>query len=226
MKTKFCLLVLCLAMLLSFAACSGERYDALYYVNHTDGLTYGVRGYPSRPKQIIVKSGEEVIFSEKVKIPKEVGSLGGTYGFLVDDFNFDGYADFLIADGVAGDCVSNICWVYDPSADTYVISEVLSELDNLRANSEMKAVFGFAHAYIDTPGDVQSIDTATKYVWSGGALLPEMRLTLTFYAEQDIYCFSRSLYDTEAREFSDPDDKWLTAEAYKTYDMSFLYYFK
>ncbi len=226
MKTKLCLLLLVLCTLLSLAACSGERYDSLYYTDHADGLTYGVRGSRGRPKQIVVKNGEEVLFTEKVKIPKEVGSLGGTYGFIVDDFNFDGHADFLITDGVNGDCISNICWLYDPSCDTYVISEELSALCNVRANQEMKAIFGFEQQSINKPGDVKRIDTSTKYVWSGGVPVPEMQLTLTYYAEQDIYCFSRSFYDPETRAFSDPDDKWLSAQTYQTYDMSFLYYFK
>ena len=83
MKMRLLLLLITASLLLSLAACSGERYDGLYAVDDESGLTFTVRGSGSRPKQISVKRGEELLFTTKVKIPKSIGRLGGDYGFSI-----------------------------------------------------------------------------------------------------------------------------------------------
>ena len=139
MKMRWLLLLVTLSILLSLAACSGERYDGLYAVDDESGLTFTVRGSGTRPKQISVKRGEELLFTAKVKIPKKLGSLGGDYGFSAVDLNFDGHTDFMIASDVSGDCTSYLCWLYNADAQTYEASQDLSGLYNIKADAELKA---------------------------------------------------------------------------------------
>ena len=233
MKKRLLCLLLCTVMLLALASCASERYDLLYSVE-LDGLTYCVRGSGTRAKQIVVKSGEEVLWSKKVRVDKSLGTLKGTYGFAADDLNFDGYRDLQIAIDQTGDCVESLCFLYDAAGGKYVKSEELSALYNVKANAELKAVFGFEHtyttepAYLDVPASSISTDTATKYVWRDGVLTPDIRVSITFYSESARYLYSVAYYDTETKTFFEDDakDAWLTADEYKEMDMSFLYYFK
>ncbi|MBQ8212535.1 MAG: hypothetical protein IJZ80_00875 [Clostridia bacterium] len=231
MKKRWILLLLAMSVLLSLAACSGERYDGLYAVDDESGLTFTVRGSGSRPKQISVKRDEELLFTTKIKIPRNVGKLGGNYGFFVLDLNFDGHSDFMIADGTSGDCTSYLCWLYNAETSTYTQSDSLSGLCNIKADSELKALFAFTHtytsekAYLDVPASHTTIDSTTKYVWTDGVLTPQIRASITYYSETGRYCYSVSNYDSETGDFAASDDKWLTPEEYKTYDMGFLYYF-
>lgn len=221
--------VLCLLGTLS--ACAAEKYDLLH-TQTVGSLTYCVRGNRFRAKQLVIKSGEEIVFHEKVKVSKDVGSFGGTYGLSVSDLNFDGNPDVMIADGIAGDCVSYICWLWNANTNTFVRSEELTGLCNIKADEDLHAVFGFEHtfeteqAYADAPEATISSDIATKYEWKDGKLLPQTRVSITFYSESNLYCYSVSYYDAESGSFSDSDDKWLTPEEYAKQDMSFLYYFK
>ena len=232
MKKRIVSILLTLALLLALAACSAEQYDALYVIDGENGMTFTVRGSGTRPKQIVVKNGDEIIWKTKVKIPRSVGSLGGHYGFEIIDLNFDGYNDLMLADGVSGECISYICWLYDEASGKYVRSEQLSGLCNIHADADLKALLAYTHtytmeqAYADVPASYITVDSTTKYVWNDGNLTPEVRASISYYSETEMYQYSVAVYDSENGTFADSDDKWLSPEEYKTYDMSFLYYFK
>ena len=227
------LCLLALLMLLSFAACGKEQYDLVYAVDQ-DQLAYCVRGSEKRAKQIVVKMGEEILWSEKVKVDKDVGRQGGTYGFSVLDLNFDGHKDFMIANDVAGDCISYICWLWNTEKNTFEKSEALTGLCNVKTDENLKAVFGFSHrfereeAYLDVPETTVSTDTATKYIWKDGVLTPEIRVSITHYSETAKYLYSVAYYDENTKKFEDDysKERWMTAEEYREQDFSFLYYFK
>ena len=233
MKKRLILCALALVMLFSFAACGKEQYDLVYAVDQ-DSLTYCVRGSEMRAKQIVVKRGEEILWSQKVKVDKDVGRQGGNYGFSVLDLNFDGHNDFMIADNVAGDCISYICWLWDVGQNTFVQSERLTGLCNVKADENLQAVFGFSHsferdvAYLDVPEASITTDSATKYIWKDGVLTPEIRVSITYYSETAMYLYSVAYYDEETQQFEDDytAERWMTPDEYKTQDLSFLYYFK
>lgn len=235
MKRFIALLLLFAIALLSFVSCAKERYDALYVVDDNDnGLTFSVRGSGTRAKQITVKRGEDLLWAKKVSVKKDVGTLGGHYGFEVLDLNFDGSTDFMIVNEVAGDCRSYICFLWDAEKGDYIQSKELTGLCNVKADGERKAIFGFTHtyeteeAYADVPASSITTDAATKYVWKEGALTPEIRVSVTFYSETDRYLYSVAYYDEETKEWNEAYDteRWFTPEEYARQDLSFLYYFK
>ena len=234
MKKRILLLILCISMLASLIACGSESYDLLYSVNHEDGKTYCVRGSGTQAKQLVVKSGEEVLWSVKVDVSDEVGNQGGTFGFAADDLNFDGYRDLTIYTDVSGDCYTSKCYLYNPSSGKYDYSSVLSQLNNVKGDANLKAVFGFEHtyksepAYLDVPACYISTDAATKYVWKDGALTPEIRVSITYYSETARYLYSVAYYNSTSKKFEEDFGKeiWFTAEEYKNTDTSVVYYFK
>ncbi len=233
MKQRILLFLLCAALLLpTLTACGGERHDLLSS-REIDGITYCVRGSGTRVKQLVVKEGETILWSTSVKVDRKVGTLRGTYGFEVLDLNFDGHPDLMIVTSVAGDCQAYQCWLKDPESGSYVKSEALSGLCNIQTDEKLQAVFAFSHTfrqdkeYADVQAATVTTDTTTKYLWTAdGVLVPETRASITFYSETNLYCYSVSYYNDAEKEFDDSNDKWLTPEEYREYDMSFLYYFK
>lgn len=230
MRKKILLLLLCAALLLPLASCK-ERYDLLYSEEH-DGITYCVRGTGNTAKQIVVKEGDKVLWYQGVKIDGSVGNLNGNYGFSVLDLNFDGQLDLMIAQKVEGELVSYLCFLKDPDAFNYQLSEELSELVNIKVDERLKAIFGFSQSvtYEQEYGDEKpykvSTDTTTKYVWEDGKCIPHTRVSLSYFEKTDRYCYSVAYYDEVAKEFEISNDIWLTPEEYAEEDMSFLYYFK
>lgn len=233
MKKRILLILLTLSTLLSLAGCGKEPHNLLREIE-CGGRIYCVRGSSMRAKRIVVKENDEVIWSERVKVDSSVGTQNGTYGFDVLDLNFDGFVDFLIADDVAGDCISYKCWLWDSTEGDYVLSEDLTGLCNVRIDVKMEALFAFAHTYetekeyADVPATTTTSDSTTKYIWQDGALIPQIRASITYFSETNLYLYSVAYYNEETKslEADYTKEQWLTPEEYKTHDMSFLYYFK
>lgn len=231
---KLLIVLLCISMLTTLVSCGAESGDLLYSVHHEDGKTYCVRGSGTRAEQLVVKAGDEVLWSVGVDVSKKVGDRGGSFGFSADDLNFDGYRDLSIATDVDGDCSSYKCYLYNPSSGKYDYSKVLSDLYNVKADAKLKAVFGFTHsyksepAYLDVPACFISTDSATKYVWKDGVLTPEMRVSMVYYSETSRYLYSVSYYNAKTQTFEEDYGKevWMTADEYQAADKSVVYYFK
>ena len=230
MKKRIVAGLICLLVLLGCVSCARERHDLLYSTEQGD-LTFCVRGNTTRPKQIVVKRGEEILLAQKIKVDSSVGSLDGSYGLTVLDLNFDGHNDVMVANDVFGECVSYLCWLWDNENSQFVKSESLSGLCNISVNTEKKSVFAFSHtfererAYLDVPETTIATDITTKYVWTDGVLTPNIRISLTHYSETEMYCLSIAYYDTEAKQFSIDNTKedWIKASEIGEYDLSELY---
>ncbi|MBE6553464.1 MAG: hypothetical protein E7666_03880 [Ruminococcaceae bacterium] len=231
MKKRLLAFFLCLLVLLSAPGCAAERYSLLYRLT-VGPITYCVRGNGTRPRQIVLKADDEVIWTTSVKVSSKVGAGDGTYGFEVLDLNFDGYQDFMIPNNVSGECTFYLCWLWDPESGDYRQSKELSGLANIRVNNDMKALFTFAHsyeeekAYPDAPAATISTDSTTKFIWKDGKPIPEIRASITYYSEFERYCYAVAYYDEDLEKFGDSDDRWLTPAEYAERDMSFLYYFR
>lgn len=229
MKTiKFCSLLLCAIMFLPLlASCVTERYELLYEIEQ-DGLTYCARGKDGRVKQIVVKEEGKAIWSKLVKTDKNM-ELGDTYALSVQDLNFDGYDDLLIATEVDGDCIYYDCYLRDGEKKQYTQSDALSGLCNIKADERLKSIFVFEHT-VETRDDNAFVktDKATKYFWKDGALVPDMYVALHYYSASSYkpYFYSVAYYDEELKDFGDSSDKWMTVEEYKAADLSNVYYFK
>ncbi|MBE6566054.1 MAG: hypothetical protein E7659_02985 [Ruminococcaceae bacterium] len=222
-------LLLCILMLLPIlASCSGERFHLLYEVEQ-NGLTFCARGKGDRVKQIVIKEKGKVIWSKRVNTDRKMEKIDGTYGLSVQDLNFDGYDDILIAIERNGDCIRYDCYIRVGEKPKYDLHEELSKLYNVKANAELGAIFAFEQD-IEARGSDEylRIDKTTKYFWREGALVPDMYAAVQYYSggEQTPYFYSVAYYDEELKKFGDSYDLWLTEEEYEATDWSFLYYFK
>ena len=158
-----------------------------------------------------------------------MGKIDDAYGLSVQDLNFDGYDDDLIAVEKNGECVSYECYLRVPRTDKFELDEILSAMCNVRADAELKAIFAFDQSvdYRDE-GYYITCDKTTKYLWEGNKLVPDMYSAIYHSSEniQKPYWWALAYYDGELGDFLDSDDQWLTEEEYKARDWSFIYYFK
>lgn len=226
---RFCSLLLCALLLLPLlASCATERFDLLYEIEQ-NGLTYCARGKDDRVKQIVVKENGKAIWSKRVRVDREMEKIDDTYGLLVQDLDFDGYDDILIATSREGDRIGYDCYIRVGKKGQYSLNKELSALNNVRADARLKAIFAFEQT-VEARGDnaYLSTDKVTKYFWRNGKLVPDMYAAIHYYSggDQKPYCYAVAYYDEELGDFLDSSDKWLTEEEYKETDWSFLYYFK
>ena len=226
---RLCSILLCVLLLLPLLiSCTGERFDLLYEIEQ-NGLTFSVRGSGDRVKQITVKENGKVIWSKRVRTDKKMEKIDDTYGLVVQDVDFDGYDDILIAIEKEGECIRYDCYWRVNSKPQYNLNEELSSLYNVRADARLGAIFTFSQS-TDARGDNSYLrtDKVTKYFWVDGKLVPDMYAALHYYSGggQKPYCYSVAYYDRDLGDFLDSSDKWLTEEEYESTDWSFLYYFK
>ena len=94
---RLCSFILCILLLLPLCtSCVWERHTLLYEVEQ-NGITVSARGKGERVKQIVVKENGKAIWSKSVQADKRMGKIDDAYGLSVQDLNFDGYDDVLIA---------------------------------------------------------------------------------------------------------------------------------
>ncbi len=224
-KRKFALLLLFVLLLLPAASCA-QSYETLCEITKED-TTYALLGVGDTPKKISVIRGGYVIRSLDVHPDASVGNENGCYGFYVEDANFDGMNDLILAIKKDGEVSTYDVYLAGGDGNDFSRSHQLSSLKNIRVRPEYQAVFGFDQTKTDEGGGHYSLtDKATKYVWVGGKLRPDVYAALTYYSKADLYCYSTAVYDASAGAFDPPKDRWLTPEEYKTTDFDFLYYYK
>ena len=222
-------LFLCVLMLLpTLTSCNSERFDLLYEVEQ-NGLTFCARGTGERVKQIVVKENGEVIWSKRVRTDRKMGKTNDTYGLSVQDLDFDGYDDILIAIERDGECIRYDCYIRAGTKPQYNLHEELSKLYNVKADARLGAIFAFEQD-TDARGNDEYLrtDKTVKYLWNNGELVPDMYAAVQYYSggEQKPYFYSVAYYDEDLKDFGDSTDVWLTEEEYEATDWSFLYYFR
>lgn len=221
-----CLAAVLITVLLTL--CIGERHELLYEVEQ-NGLTFCARGKGDRVKQIVVKENGKIIWKKRVKTDREMGKIDDTYGLSVQDLDFDGYDDILIATEKEGDCISYACYLRNGEKVRYVLSDKFDGLYNIKADARLGAIFAFEQS-TEARGDDAYLrtDKAVKYLWRDGELVPDMYAAIHYYSDGDQtpYCYAVAYYDEELGKFLDSSDDWLTKEEYEAADWSFLYYFK
>lgn len=227
-KRLFSLLLCALLLLPMLSSCVWERHELLFEIEQ-NGLTFCARGKNGRVKQIVVKENGEAIWSKSVTTDRKMGKVDQTYGLSIQDVDFDGYDDILIATKKEGECISYDCYVRVGAKPQYNRWEKLSGLYNIKADARLGAIFAFEQTKEARGNDAYiTCDKTVKYLWQDGELVPDMYAAIYYYSDggQTPYRYSVAYYDEELGKFGDSSDKMLTQEEYETTDWSFLYYFK
>ena len=228
MKTRLlCGLSALLAMLFLLPSCA--KKDLLYSV--TDGdRTIAVLG-GSRAGYLSVSENGTEIWQTRIYSDRTVGSRNGTYGLRLLDLNFDGRNDLVIAISADGDAVTEQVFLQTANG-SYQASSAFDGKCNLAADARQELVFGFAHTeQTEQDADTGKInrvttDRSTAYSWQGTTLEPRRYVSLTYYSERDLYCYSVADFDASLGTWEQSDDRWMSPDEYEQESFSGLYYFK
>lgn len=221
---KLSAILLLLSLCFVLPSCAAD-YETLYEITKGD-LTYVLEGIGSTPKRIALVNDGYVIRRIDIDVDDSVQNEDSRYGFYVEDANFDGKNDLIIATEKEGDiCTYDVYLAANEKTD-FSYSKQLSSLKNLRVRAEYQAVFGFDRTQeFESDGHYTLCDKATKYTWKNGTLIPDIYASLTYYSEQNLYCYSYATYDEAAGAFTPSKDTWLTPAEHENTDFGFLYYY-
>ncbi len=222
--------ILILSLLLPLSSCAASRK---LLVNHTEGI-FHFEVYGGKRARFVKIVNAENGTTQKIRIrqKKNVGDQGGSFGFAVMDFNFDGYGDFKIAKRAEGEMLTETVYLYDPASASFKKSEAFDGLCTLGVLPGERAILAFTHTQSETKeysdvGRVYTVtDAATAYQWQEGVLVPYRRVSLTYFSERDIYMLSVADYSEVTGTFGDSEDRWLSPETIVDVDLSVLYYFR
>lgn len=221
------LLVLAVA-LLCLAGCA--KRETLCTVEDGD-RTVTVLGGGGKVNYVSVSEDGHEIWQTRVYADRTVGERDGSYGVRVVDVNFDGRNDLIVALTVTGEVTTEQVFLQQTDG-TYRVSTQFEEKGNLAVDERQELVFGFAHTD-QTERDVETdrtyhvtTDTATAYSWQGSTLVPRRSVSLTYYGNKDLYCYSVAEFDAALGAWKDSDDIWLSPAEQAAADLSALYYFR
>jgi hypothetical protein len=186
--------------------------------------TYTLSGSGIR-KRITVSENGKTVWKTTVKTSPSVGRRGDTYGLSILDLNFDGINDIKLITDDENDVLTEVCYLWNPTASTYEESEALSQLTTIGTVADQQLVLSYLGKTFD-PVALETVETVISYRWQGDGLIPYRRLSITYYHTQDYYCYSVSDYLLGSFRFDESEDQWLTPEQFNTRDWSFFYYFK
>lgn len=228
MKRSIGLLLCILLFVPALHACA--KTDVLYTV--PDGSrTISVLGGNGRANYLSVRQDGSEIWRERIHTDKAVGARDGTYGLRVEDVNFDGRQDLIIAVGAQDDITTEQVYLQQTDG-SYRLCGDLDGKCNLSLDTRQELVFAFSRedrterdAETDRTYHVKT-DTATAYSWQGSALIPRRYVSLVYYGNSDLYCYSVADYDAELGTWKDADDSWFTPAEAETQTFEGLYYFK
>ena len=90
---------------------------------------------------------QEILPSEYTYFNENPSYFGDDLGFVVEDMNFDGYADIRIIEFLpAGPNIPYTCWVWDKKVGQYVYDSELSAIPSLEVDFENKLIRCFGRA--------------------------------------------------------------------------------
>lgn len=229
MKRLICLLFpLLLAAGLLLSGCAEK--EVLYSL--TDGeRVVSVLGGGGKANYLSVTENGKEIWQTRIRADRSVGTRGGTYGLRVEDVNFDGRNDLIIALSVEDDITTE--QVYLQQADgSYRLSAELDGKCNLSVDARQELILTFDRTEIterdagtDRTYRIQT-DIATAYSWQGATLVPRRSVSLTYYGGTGLYCYSVADYDASAGAWKTPDDRWFSPDEVKQQNFEGLYYFR
>ncbi len=219
-------------LLLPLSSCSVGETLAYRTDDNQSGNICEVYAKGERATRVRVtdRDGKE-LFDKRIKVDRQVGRRGGSFGFEILDLNFDGLNDWKLITDINGEMQYEACYLQTADGG-YEYARALEGLANIHPDPEQKTLLTFSQAKESklAPGAEHesyiNTDTVTGYTWKEGKLVPYRRVSYAYHSEQNIYIYSVSDYNEALGEFLDPDDNYLSPEEYAAADLSFFYYFR
>jgi hypothetical protein len=135
-------------------------------------------------------------------------------GFEIIDLNFDGIDDFRILTLNSDGLTKYSCFIFDSEQKQYFQDPVLNSVKSPIIDRENQKITSFStytkeFAPIGDIGETYEIEyVKSEYIWRESKLYICAKKSLTYYSENDIYCFCVYKFDENGREI-DSEEKWI-----------------
>ena len=138
----------------------------------------------------------------------------------LDDVNGDGHLDLFVPHSKDNNLDFRYAiFTWDNNSSMFTDTGVLYDLANIDVDlnentvtSKMLLRTVVAEAQPNLPEEYELKNVYTEYKLIDGAFVSYRELSLTYYSESDIYCYSIYEYNSESKELEYLDEQWIDAE--------------
>jgi hypothetical protein len=141
----------------------------------------------------------------------------------LEDVNGDGHPDLFVPHSKDNNLDFRYAvFVWDNKSSMFTDTGVLGDLANIKIDlnentvtSKMLLRTVVAEAQPNLPEEYESKNVYNEYKLINGTFVAYRKLSLTYYSETDIYCYSIFEYNSETKELEYFDEQWMDAEEAK-----------
>lgn len=185
-----------------------------------NGISFSYRGSSNEVRKLHVEKDGKKCGSFKLSASKELfADEESKNAIFLDELKEDAQSTLVL-----------VPFELDEDGDRhyralYIFPDGKAELDlenqvsNPSVEKDEKAVFSECIGHItlgSTPDSpYEKYASQTGYVFENGKMIPAYEITITYYSETNIYCFSERFFNSELGELGTSDDDWLSPKEYE-----------
>ena len=223
----FCIAVICCIIVCLFIIITKVFNIELYLIKHHEMQLseYTLKFYGDLEKTHILKVYEGSIrrATLPISIENEIFDEANKLIPYLDDVNGDGHPDLFIPHSKDNNLDFRYAiFTWDNESEMFTDTGVLGDLANIEVDlnentitSKMLLRTGVTESQPNLTEEYELKNVYTEYKLADGAFVEYRKLSLTYYSESDIYCYSIYEYNSETKELEYFDEQWMDAEEAK-----------
>jgi hypothetical protein len=155
-----------------------------------------------------------------ISIENEIFDEANKFIPYFEDINGDGHPDLFVPHSKDNNLDFRYAiFIWDNKVSMFTDTGVLNDLANINVNIDQNTVSSsmlIRTVIVDEQPNLPEIYTTEKvfeeYKFIDGTCVKYKEISLTYYSETDIYCYSTHEYNSETKEFECLDEQWLSEE--------------
>ena len=223
----FCIAVICCIIVCLFIIITKVFNIELYLIKHHEMQLseYTLKFYGDLEKTHILKVYEGSIrrATLPISIENEIFDEANKLIPYLDDVNGDGHPDLFIPHSKDNNLDFRYAiFTWDNESEMFTDTGVLGDLANIEVDlnentitSKMLLRTGVTESQPNLTEEYELKNVYTEYKLADCAFVEYRKLSLTYYSESDIYCYSIYEYNSETKELEYFDEQWMDAEEAK-----------
>ena len=220
----FYVAIICCIIVCLFIIITNVFNIELYLIKHHEMQLseYTLKFYGDLEKTHVLKVYEGSIRRATVplSVENEIFDEANKLIPYLEDVNGDGHPDLFVPHSKDNNLDFRYAvFTWDNETAMFTDTGVLSDLANIEVDlnestitSKMLLRTVIAEAQPNLPEEYELKNVYTEYKLIDGAFVAFKELSLTYFSETDIYCYSIYEYNSETKELEYVDEQWMDAE--------------
>lgn len=220
--TVLCL-VLCVTILVLRA--NDVHFNFVTYHSVSDGeYKFSFKGSSDTVRKVKIEKNSKKLCTLPFNASPDI--FTDDYSVMWEDVNFDGTDDLLLVFSIDEDNDKHYT-AFLAQSDEFVVSDALTDLTNIVVDKEAKCLITsyYSKTYLEeprpnVPEKYEERNAISKYELVNGVLINTEERAVTFYSENDIYCYSIYKYSEKYGKLTYFDEKWFYEKDLEKYTLS------